>query len=292
MTLNLSSSQRALGFVGFAATGLALLTAYCQLWSGEQGVPFAVSFSWALVTLASWGVFGFALWSTRRRLADYIERAQTRDLAAAAGLVFAIAVVVAVFSTVALKAWFGDELRLSYLGRRIMTLSPILLLVAVSITAGLAALRWRNRAAQRVAAPPGVEDAGKPDWIELPEAPRLRLRSGDVAVIRTARNYCELEAVGRTFLVRVTAKQLEERLTPLGFARVHRSAIVNLSKVRVVQPEPHGRLNLVMDDGRRLSVSRAYTKTLPHRFRAPPESGAPQRLKSRPEALARRPDPK
>ena len=79
-----------------------------------------------------------------------------------------------------------------------------------------------------------------------------------MAVIRTAKNYCEFEVAGRTILVRVTAKQLEQRLAPHGFARVHRGAIVNLSRVRVVQPVRSGRIRLLLDDGSEIIVSKSH----------------------------------
>ena len=103
-------------------------------------------------------------------------------------------------------------------------------------------------------------------WIELPEAPLLKLRTSDMAVIRTARNYCELEVAGRSVLVRVTAKQLEDRLAPHGFVRVHRRAIVNLSRVRVVQRARSGRLRLLLDDGSEIAVSKGHRDVFAQRL--------------------------
>jgi hypothetical protein len=258
-----ASSPRALLTAGIAApAGILLLMGYCQVWSGEQGVPLHVSFVWSLVTLASWLAFGAAIWSARGWLAARIDQARLPQMAEAVGLVFAIALGVLLASTLLSKALWGDRLLLDYVARRLVTLSPLLLLVALFVTAGTAALRWRGRTVERRAQSKLQEATDGAAWIELPEAPLLRVRRDDVAVIRTARNYCELDVAGRTILVRATAKSMEERLAPLGFARVHRTAIVNLARVRVVSPGRSGRLSLTLDDGTRLDVSRAYSRSL------------------------------
>jgi DNA-binding LytR/AlgR family response regulator len=127
-----------------------------------------------------------------------------------------------------------------------------------------AAVRWRS--AKSVSQSP--QQRSGEDWIELPEAPLLKVRTSDMAVIRTARNYCELEVGGRSVLVRVTAKQLEHRLAPHGFVRVHRGAIVNLSRVRVVQRGRSGRLRLLLDDGSEIAVSKGHREVFTQRLTA------------------------
>jgi two-component system LytT family response regulator len=51
---------------------------------------------------------------------------------------------------------------------------------------------------------------------------------------------------------------LEQRLAPYGFARVHRSAIVNLDRVREVVPRRTGNHVVVLTGGVRLKLSRSY----------------------------------
>jgi two-component system LytT family response regulator len=69
---------------------------------------------------------------------------------------------------------------------------------------------------------------------------------------------------GRFHLLREPLRELEARLDPHRFVRVHRSAIVNLARVRELQPHFHGDGILVMQDGSRLRVSRARRAHLHH----------------------------
>jgi len=183
-----------------------------------------------------------------------VEDGGLAPLAAASGAVFAAVLCAATSATLVLDAIWGDAVHLSALYRRFLSLSPFLLAIAVAITAALAAARWRSRS-HRLSE---QSDALGDEWINLPEAPFLRLKAADVGVIRTARNYCELDVAGRPFLVRITAKRLEERLAPHGFVRVHRGLIVNLARVRVVEPVRSGRLRVLLDDDSEISVSRGH----------------------------------
>jgi two-component system LytT family response regulator len=65
---------------------------------------------------------------------------------------------------------------------------------------------------------------------------------------------------GRTFLTDFTLKDLETRLDPQRFARIHRSAIVALDRVREVHRWFHGEAVVLLDDraGTRLKVGRSY----------------------------------
>ena len=51
---------------------------------------------------------------------------------------------------------------------------------------------------------------------------------------------------------------MAERLDPSRFVRVHRSAVVNVERVREVQPWFHGELVLLLDDATRLTIGRTY----------------------------------
>lgn len=84
--------------------------------------------------------------------------------------------------------------------------------------------------------------AARGEWLDLPEAPLLRVRAGDVVLIRSAGNYSEIVADnGRVHLVRATLTQLAARFAPLGYIRIHRQTIVNARHVREIRPEPGGR---------------------------------------------------
>jgi two-component system LytT family response regulator len=53
-------------------------------------------------------------------------------------------------------------------------------------------------------------------------------------------------------------KELESRLDPTHFARVHRSAIVCLDRIRNIQPGPHGDFEINLDTGDVVPMSRTY----------------------------------
>jgi two-component system LytT family response regulator len=73
--------------------------------------------------------------------------------------------------------------------------------------------------------------------------------AGDYMCIRTADN---------SLILRETMKDLERRLDPRVFQRVHRSTIVNLDQVRQVRPHTNGECFLVLGSGAEVKVSRSY----------------------------------
>jgi two-component system LytT family response regulator len=96
---------------------------------------------------------------------------------------------------------------------------------------------------------------------------RLSVRIGDtLVVVRLADvdwiaadgDYMRLHVGGKSSLVRMTMAQLERKLDPRRFLRVHRSAIVNLDAVRSVEVGVHGDYVLRLRDGSRVKLSRSY----------------------------------
>jgi two-component system LytT family response regulator len=81
------------------------------------------------------------------------------------------------------------------------------------------------------------------DTIELIEA------AGDYMVIKTGDN---------SLVLRETMKDLEKRLDPRRFQRIHRSTIVNLDLVKQVKPHTNGECFLVLGSGSQVKVSRSY----------------------------------
>ena len=61
-----------------------------------------------------------------------------------------------------------------------------------------------------------------------------------------------------TLILRETMKDLEKRLDPRRFQRVHRSTIVNLDLVKQVKPHTNGECFLVLNSGASVKVSRSY----------------------------------
>ena len=76
--------------------------------------------------------------------------------------------------------------------------------------------------------------------------------------IDAAGDYMCIYTGGDTLILRETMKDLEKRLDPRRFQRVHRSTIVNLDLVRQVKPHTNGECFLVLESGAQVKVSRSY----------------------------------
>ena len=82
------------------------------------------------------------------------------------------------------------------------------------------------------------------------------INADDVDWIEAADYYVSLHVGEKTHLLRETMSELEKRLDPDRFFRVHRSAIVNVDRVREIHPMFRGDCALVLRDGARVRLSR------------------------------------
>jgi len=76
--------------------------------------------------------------------------------------------------------------------------------------------------------------------------------------IEAAGDYMCIYTGDNSLILRETMKDLERRLDPRVFQRVHRSTIVNLDLVRQVRPHTNGECFLVLESGAEVKVSRSY----------------------------------
>lgn len=90
----------------------------------------------------------------------------------------------------------------------------------------------------------------------------LFLRSHDVEWVEAAGNYVRLHVGGESYLYRESMKNMETRLDGDQFVRIHRSAIVNLDRIRELQPWFHGEYVVILQDGTRLMASRVFSDRL------------------------------
>jgi two-component system, LytTR family, response regulator len=86
----------------------------------------------------------------------------------------------------------------------------------------------------------------------------LLVRASDIDWIEAAANYVRLNTRGRGFMLRMTLVEMERRLDPVEFIRIHRSTIVNASRIKEIKPDAHGDYDIVLGDGRMLKMSRSY----------------------------------
>ena len=93
-----------------------------------------------------------------------------------------------------------------------------------------------------------IKDRGQIFRVDVDSIERIDA-AGDYMCIYTADN---------SLILRETMKDLEKRLDPRNFQRVHRSTIVNLSQVKQVKPHTNGECFLVLGSGAQVKVSRSY----------------------------------
>jgi two-component system LytT family response regulator len=86
----------------------------------------------------------------------------------------------------------------------------------------------------------------------------FRVEVGTIEHIEAAGDYMCIYTGDNSLILRETMKDLERRLDPRKFQRVHRSTIVNLDQVRQVKPHTNGECFLVLESGAEVKVSRSY----------------------------------
>ena len=92
------------------------------------------------------------------------------------------------------------------------------------------------------------------------------VNEADVDWIEAEGDYVRVHTGGRGHLLRETMAAMAERLDPARFARIHRSTIVNVSRIRELKPHPNREYTVVLQDGTRLKLSRGYRDALQGRF--------------------------
>ena len=88
----------------------------------------------------------------------------------------------------------------------------------------------------------------------------------DIDWIDAAGDYMCVHVGGDTHIMRTTMKDLETRLDPGIFQRVHRSTIVNLERVEKVSSHINGEFHLTLSCGSSLKMSRSYKDKVKHFF--------------------------
>lgn len=88
------------------------------------------------------------------------------------------------------------------------------------------------------------------------------LRTEEIDWIEAADYYVKLHTGEREHLLRESMARLEESLDPRRFMRIHRSAIVNLDRIRELRPDANGESSVVLHDGTRLRLSRGKKEQL------------------------------
>jgi two-component system LytT family response regulator len=90
----------------------------------------------------------------------------------------------------------------------------------------------------------------------------------DIDFVEADGNYVRIHAGARSHVIRETMQSVEQRLAEQRFARVHRSRIVNLDRITELRARGNGEYELVLRDGSRFRVGRAYRDLLQERLKA------------------------
>lgn len=80
--------------------------------------------------------------------------------------------------------------------------------------------------------------------------------------IEAADNYVCLHCAGETHVLRETIREMEARLDPARFVRVHRSAIVNIDRIKELQPWFRGDYRVILLDGTELTLTKNHREKL------------------------------
>jgi len=111
------------------------------------------------------------------------------------------------------------------------------------------------------------------EFVERPD--RLAIKDGssitfvpvrEIDWIDAAGDYMCVHVGGDTHIMRTTMKELESRLDPSIFQRIHRSTIVNLERVDKVSSHINGEFHLTLKCGNSLKMSRSYKDKVKHFF--------------------------
>ena len=84
----------------------------------------------------------------------------------------------------------------------------------------------------------------------------------DIDWVGGAGNYLELHCGNEVYLIRERFHQLEQKLNPRQFVRIHRSVIVNIDRIKTLHPMFNSDYLIILHNGVKLNVSRTYHEKL------------------------------
>jgi len=140
-------------------------------------------------------------------------------------------------------------------------------------------MRYLNIDPSQLAQLPPSSAVGQPDTASKQgngtspslQSDRLVVKSGgrvyflkidEIDWVEAAGNYVRLHVSKDSHLLRETMNGIEGKLDVRRFMRIHRSTIVNLERIKELQPWFHGDYVVLLRDGTRLTLSRGYRDKL------------------------------
>lgn len=236
---------------------LAVSVMQCQLHALSRGA------SASLLATVGWTVKEWAFWIVLTPLAlpflqhhsliarEHLE-ANLRTLAVMGAALCCGAIVV----SAGFDAWVGRDA----LGSAIRHAPRAVLVYAVAV------LLWNLYALHDSSGAPTSEGTTD-DGLWFTDGPaRLRLKFCEIDRLTASGNYVEVSSTDGCHLVRATLTSVEASLPDTRFARVHRSHVVNLEKIRRLERRGESSFVAVLADGTDVPVSRRYRVALAARL--------------------------
>jgi DNA-binding LytR/AlgR family response regulator len=90
----------------------------------------------------------------------------------------------------------------------------------------------------------------------------LFIHAGDLIAVQAKGNYVLLSHTSSSYLLRESISTMEQKLSPHGFVRIHRSVLVNAAMVEEMHSLSTGEYVLRAQGGREFTVTRTYKKNL------------------------------
>ena len=90
----------------------------------------------------------------------------------------------------------------------------------------------------------------------------LFLHVDEIDYIEAAGNYLRITAGNESYMIREKLGDIERRLDPASFSRIHRSTIVNVDRIKEMQPLFNGDQTVILRSGKQLTLSRTYREQL------------------------------
>jgi DNA-binding LytR/AlgR family response regulator len=90
----------------------------------------------------------------------------------------------------------------------------------------------------------------------------LLVDAGQVTAAEASGNYVSLQHISGSYLIREPIARIEEKLSPYGFVRIHRSILVNAAFVKEFMRASGGEYLIRMTSGKEYMVSRTYKGNL------------------------------
>jgi two-component system, LytTR family, response regulator len=147
-----------------------------------------------------------------------------------------------------LKPFGQDRLKRSILRAKVRLASSPGSAYASQLLKALAALQREQQYQDRIAVPVN----GRILLIEIK----------DIDWIEAERNCVRIHVASRAYELRATLSAVESKLNPRQFARIHRSTIVNMARVKEIHPWFHGHHKVLLNNGIELRMSRYQSESV------------------------------